>query len=430
MANLLGSSIEPNYRGILNLGDTINQPLSGTLQSVTDGMGNNSPLSLSTTVVGIGRTGADGLVHWRRSADGNSAATTGVRPGFSDWYFEGNNVNFRTNSTGFFFGGGSTWVTPTARLHVKGDGANPVARFESSTNINIVSVRQSDFSLIFGAGVADSFAQIGLQTLNSATTMNTSGNGQYLAYRANFNKDWPGFMHSFFGSNHDYSTATASNNPAGIAFYNGTFGISSVAASTFDYRMIAINYTINNTAVSNRTATGIFLNATETNLNGMTHNLMDLQVQGVGTRFSVSNGGWIKASSFLSISNQNVNFTSYSNGQLTLFDNTFASFNRINFGGNTNLFPAIKRNSVGLGLQIRRADDSGYSDLEASTYLAAAGIIYMNTSGNVFIIRGTGSPEGVQAASVGALYMRTDGGANTTLYVKESGTGNTGWVAK
>lgn len=43
---------------------------------------------------------------------------------------------------------------------------------------------------------------------------------------------------------------------------------------------------------------------------------------------------------------------------------------------------------------------------------------------------GTGSPEGVLTAPVGTLYLRTNGGAGTTLYVKESGSGNTGWVAK
>jgi hypothetical protein len=43
---------------------------------------------------------------------------------------------------------------------------------------------------------------------------------------------------------------------------------------------------------------------------------------------------------------------------------------------------------------------------------------------------GSGTPEGSVTASVGSLYTRTDGGASTTLYVKESGTGNTGWVAK
>lgn len=43
---------------------------------------------------------------------------------------------------------------------------------------------------------------------------------------------------------------------------------------------------------------------------------------------------------------------------------------------------------------------------------------------------GSGSPEGVVTAPVGAVYHRTDGGAGTSFYVKESGTGNTGWVPK
>jgi len=47
------------------------------------------------------------------------------------------------------------------------------------------------------------------------------------------------------------------------------------------------------------------------------------------------------------------------------------------------------------------------------------------------IFSGTGSPEGVVAASVGCLYIRTDGGAGTTLYVKETGgTTSNGWSAK
>lgn len=50
--------------------------------------------------------------------------------------------------------------------------------------------------------------------------------------------------------------------------------------------------------------------------------------------------------------------------------------------------------------------------------------------GAASILAGTGTPEGLQTAPVGSLFLRTDGGAATTLYVKESGTGNTGWVAK
>ncbi len=50
-------------------------------------------------------------------------------------------------------------------------------------------------------------------------------------------------------------------------------------------------------------------------------------------------------------------------------------------------------------------------------------------SGRVF--SGTGDPNGVLVADVGALFLRTDGGASTTLWVKESGSGlSSGWVAK
>ena len=46
------------------------------------------------------------------------------------------------------------------------------------------------------------------------------------------------------------------------------------------------------------------------------------------------------------------------------------------------------------------------------------------------IMEGTGTPEAARTAPVGSLFLRTDGGASTTLYVKESGAGNTGWVPK
>lgn len=46
------------------------------------------------------------------------------------------------------------------------------------------------------------------------------------------------------------------------------------------------------------------------------------------------------------------------------------------------------------------------------------------------IITGAGTPEAAVAANVGSIYLRTDGGAGTSVYFKEAGTGNTGWVAK
>lgn len=73
----------------------------------------------------------------------------------------------------------------------------------------------------------------------------------------------------------------------------------------------------------------------------------------------------------------------------------------------------------------------GFGVLLGSPVLQAA-IEFTNGSGTTITgeFAGAGSPEGVKTAPVGSTYRRTDGGAGTTFYVKESGTGNTGWVAK
>lgn len=57
------------------------------------------------------------------------------------------------------------------------------------------------------------------------------------------------------------------------------------------------------------------------------------------------------------------------------------------------------------------------------------GIIYYGAAGTttVSMRTGAGSPEGVVTAPVGSFYLRTDGGIATSVYVKETGAGNTGW---
>ena len=44
-------------------------------------------------------------------------------------------------------------------------------------------------------------------------------------------------------------------------------------------------------------------------------------------------------------------------------------------------------------------------------------------------VKGEKGEQGV-AARKGSLYLRTDGGNVTTLWIKTSGVGNTGWIAK
>jgi hypothetical protein len=73
------------------------------------------------------------------------------------------------------------------------------------------------------------------------------------------------------------------------------------------------------------------------------------------------------------------------------------------------------------------------SDVEIGRTAAGAwgfktGTIFM--IGTLSIRTGAGTPEGAVTAPVGSLFLRTDGGAGTTLYVKQTGTGNTGWGAK
>lgn len=93
------------------------------------------------------------------------------------------------------------------------------------------------------------------------------------------------------------------------------------------------------------------------------------------------------------------------------------------------LGPLVLGTNAASRLSIDSAGDTSIltGDLKIST--AGKAINFAGNGGAVWRC-GAGTPEGVVTAPVGSLYTRTDGGAGTTLYVKESGAGNTGWVAK
>jgi hypothetical protein len=209
------------------------------------------------------------------------------------------------------------------------------------------------------------------------------------------------------------------------------------------------------------------------NFLAQTDNLYDIGASGANRPRNVYVGGYVIAASgggggyyigaFGGISSITTGVFKWTNGAADGFD-------RFQLGGTTSAFPAIKRN--GTGIDIVLANDSGPAPLSASNFVASG---YFSTSGycivgsnngyfwpakggmyapsdgvirlsndsvsgftrlelgtaNLGISRGTGSPEGVVTALVGSLYLRTDGGAATTLYVKESSpTPSTGWVAK
>ena len=61
---------------------------------------------------------------------------------------------------------------------------------------------------------------------------------------------------------------------------------------------------------------------------------------------------------------------------------------------------------------------------------SGAAVIIGGTINDPRAFIGTATPEGTVTANVGATFQRSNGGANTSNYFKESGTGNTGWVGK
>jgi len=73
------------------------------------------------------------------------------------------------------------------------------------------------------------------------------------------------------------------------------------------------------------------------------------------------------------------------------------------------------------------SESAKFFNVAVNNIVNASGYEYTN---GVFWNSGVGTPEGAVTAPVGSLWSRTNGGAGTSLYVKESGTGNTGWVAK
>lgn len=151
----------------------------------------------------------------------------------------------------------------------------------------------------------------------------------------------------------------------------GMIGGFGATAGSSNYQGINLSYTLNSTGAQTGTATGIFLNATETALNGMVHNLLDLQVGGA-SKFQVTRTGSMESLGY-AIGGQRFRFNNgilnssigyiggISNGVIMLSNAAESDFGRLQLGGTTNLFPAIKRN--GAAIDFKLADDSGFCDI-------------------------------------------------------------------
>lgn len=99
-------------------------------------------------------------------------------------------------------------------------------------------------------------------------------------------------------------------------------------------------------------------------------------------------------------------------------DITLSGSNTEVFRGNTILLGSLV-GSVWDGLE--QVDDGGKINFDKEIFIQGT------TVGDY---SGSGTPEGAVTAAIGSTFRRSDGGASTSFYIKESGAGNTGWVAK
>lgn len=129
--------------------------------------------------------------------------------------------------------------------------------------------------------------------------------------------------------------------------------------------------------------------------------------------FTADAGGGINFQSRLA-------FSSPSDGNLLIMNWAGNDFGRLMLGGTTASFPALKRN--GTGLDLRLADDSGYSSLAASFYVSTGGTFRSNASGRL-----TFESDGVVSLYNNALsdFGRLNFGGTTSSFpaIKRSGAG-------
>ena len=122
-------------------------------------------------------------------------------------------------------------------------------------------------------------------------------------------------------------------------------------------------------------------------------------------------------------------------GNLTAGEGAYARVKKDRFGL-YQITPAVPGGyymfrADGTGLTLR--DDTNVLAFEVvrSTGAAWARELHIGSAAGPRVLTGVGTPEGSVVGSPGDLYLNTSGGANTTLYVKESGAAtNTGWVGK
>lgn len=164
MSNLSGANIGTNFKGMLNLGSTINTPLSTTLQAITDGDGVATPLQLATNRIALGTSTGTSLLNF---PDAGTTASDGIQfgTGLSNLYRSGANI-LQTDGS-FKVGAGYTLSTNYL-------GSVSGSKMYMNTGLTIGSwVTNTNFVDVIASTLTGSSAT---SALSITQTWNTTGN--------------------------------------------------------------------------------------------------------------------------------------------------------------------------------------------------------------------------------------------------------------
>jgi hypothetical protein len=244
---------------------------------------------------------------------------------------------------------------------------------------------------------------------------NTTGaNNTASGYQALYSNT-TGYDNTATGSVALYSNTTGYNNTAvgKSALQNNTTGDSNTAVGPLALR--------NNTTGYNNSA---FNYALQTNSTGHSNTAIGREALIDNTTGSLNSAVGIAALARITTGSDN-----------TGVGNESGVF--ISDGVTSNTTPS---NSVYIGSASKALADNqtnqiviGHTAIGGGSNTATIGnssVTVLYLAGSVGWFQGNGTPEGAVAAPVGSFYSRKDGGANTSFYVKESGSGNTGWIGK
>lgn len=188
---------------------------------------------------------------------------------------------------------------PSALLHISGSSGSGLFEIDSDSSQNIIYVSGSG-NVGIGSNTPSAKLFVNGNILANSSVAAHWGSGLLLSENIlsivrgtspyglgiRYTNTWDYYQGHIFGSTANYNSTAAVD----ASILSIIHGWSPTTNGSTNYRPFGNYYTVNAAGVQTGTVTGIFLNATETNLGGARHNLIDLRVNN-SSKFSVSNVG-------------------------------------------------------------------------------------------------------------------------------------------